>query len=145
MRRLLLSIALTGVVLPASAGTVGLGAVLTTKDGGQIYGFDIDQHGDDGVLASAQDAGGDGDFLVSVETFDQNTGKITRSFAKYQGPRNSYAIDGIFAGDVALVTHFVVPKGTIFAKRLYETMNPVTAKKFTGDWVPPVKDIDVQQ
>ncbi|HEX4861103.1 MAG TPA: hypothetical protein VFV07_07685 [Rhizomicrobium sp.] len=145
MRRLLLSIAFGCVALPAAAGTVGLGAVLTTKDGGQIYGFDINQHGDDGVLASAQTIDADGDVLVSMETFDQDTGKITKSFAKYQGPRNSYAVDGIFAGDVALVTHFVVPNGSIFAKRLYETMNPVTARKFTGDWVSPVKDIDVQQ
>ena len=145
MRKLLLSIALTSVALPAAAGTVGLGAVLSTKDGGQIYGFAINQHGDDGVLASAQDAGGDGDFLVSVETFNQDTGKIVRSFAKYQGSRNSYQIDGIFAGDTALVTHFVVPDGTIYAKRLYETMNPVTANRFTGAWTPPVKDIDVQQ
>ena len=145
MRKLLLSIAFTGMAFPALAGTVGLGAVLTTKDGGQIYGFAINQHGDDGVLASAQDSGGDGDFLVSVETFDQDTGRIVKSFAKYQGPRNSYQVDGIFAGDTALVTHFVVPNGTIYAKRLYETMNPVTANKFTGAWTPPVKDIDVQQ
>ena len=111
---------------------IGLGKVLSTRDGGQIFGFDIDQSGTDGVLASAQDSGGSGDFLVSVETFDQDRGRITRSFAKYLGPRNSYAVDGIFAGDVALVTHFVVPDGSIFAKRIYETMNPVTANRFTG-------------
>jgi hypothetical protein len=33
----------------AAARTVGLGKVLTTKDGGQIFGFDINQHGDDGA------------------------------------------------------------------------------------------------
>jgi hypothetical protein len=123
---------------------VGLGQILTTKDGGQIYGFDINQDGDDGVLASAQDSGVNGDFKVSVETFDQNTGRITRSFAKYVGPRNSYAVDGIFAGDVGLITHFIVPKGTIFAKRAYQVMNPVTANRFTGDWTPPLRDIDIQ-
>jgi hypothetical protein len=80
-----------------------------------------------------------------VATFDQDTGKIVKSLAKYQGPRNSYQVDGIFAGDVALVTHFVTPNGTIYARRLYETMNPVTANKLTGAWTPPVKDIDVRQ
>ena len=129
---------------PVHPGQVGLGKVLTTKDGGQIYGFDINQVGDDGVLASAQDSGGNGDFRVSVETFDQNTGKITRSFAKYVGPRNSYAVDGIFAGDVGLITHFIVPKGTIYAKRKYQVMNPATANKFTGDWTPPLRDVDIQ-
>jgi len=125
-------------------GQVRLGKVLTTKDGGQIYGFDINQNGDDGVLASAQNAGGN-NYLVSVETFDQNTGKITKSFKKETGPRDSYSIDGIFAGDVALVTHFIVPNGSFFAKRRYAVMNPVTAQKFTGDWTPPLKNIDVLQ
>src|SRR6478672_7482190 len=120
----------------------GLGKVLTSKDGGQIFGFDINQNGDDGVIATAQDS--QQGFLVSVETFNQNTGRIVKSFAKYDGPRNSYAVDGIFAGDVGLVTHFIVPKGMIYAKRKYEVMNPVTANAFTGAWTPPIKDIDVQ-
>ncbi len=129
----------------ADARTVGLGKVLSTKDGGQIFGFDIDQHGDDGVLASAQTVDGDGDALVSVETFDQNNGKITKSFARYQGKRHEYGVDGIFAGDVALVTHYVTPNGSIYPRRVYEVMNPVTAQSFTGGWTPPVKDIDVLQ
>ena len=128
----------------ATRGAAGLGKILSTKDGGQIYGFDIDQSGNDGVLASAADTSKPGVYKVSVETFDANTGNITKSFANYTGKKNSYSVDGIFAGDVGLVTHYVVPKGTIFANRSYETMNPVTAQKFTGKWTPPVKDIDVQ-
>jgi hypothetical protein len=61
---------------------------------------------------------------VSVETFDQNTGAITSSFAKYNGTRNSYSVDGIFAGDAGLVTHYIRPKGEIYSKRKYEVMNP---------------------
>jgi hypothetical protein len=131
-----------GLAMP---GTVGLGKILTTKDGGQIYGFDINQNGSDGILASAADTSQPGVFKVSVETFNQDTGKITKSFASSTGTRNSYAADGIFAGDVALITHFIVPKGTIFATRKYRTVDPVTAGKFTGNWTPPVADIDVQQ
>jgi len=142
------AIMLAGGALPgfaAARGPVGLGNVLTTKDGGQIYGFDINQNGDDGVLASAQTIDAKGDVLVSVETFDQNTGKIVKSFAKYKGMRNSYGVDGIFAGDVALVTHYIIPKGQIYAKRKYSVMNPVTANKFTGKWTPPLANIDVLQ
>jgi hypothetical protein len=127
------------------AHKVGLGNLLSTQDGGQIFGFDINQSGADGVLASAQTISSSGDLLVSMETFDQNTGKITKLFAKYSGKRNSYGVDGIFTGDVALVTHYITPKGTIFATRKYEVMNPVTAEKFTGKWTPPIKDIDVLQ
>jgi hypothetical protein len=121
----------------------GLGAVLTTSDGGQIYGFDIDQSGNDGVLASAQTIDGNGDVKASMQTFDANTGKITKTFAAYTGHKNEYGMDGIFAGDVALVTHYITPKGTIYAKRKYEVMNPVSGGAFTGAWTPPLKDMGV--
>ena len=122
---------------------VGLGAVLSTSDGGQIFGWDIDEHGTDGVLAASQDVP-KGD-KVSMQTFDQTTGAITSTFARYSGPKNSYGVDGIFKGDVALVTRYVEPKGSIYAKRLYDVMDPVTAQGFTGSWTPPVKDFDVLQ
>ena len=121
---------------------VGLGKVLTTKDGGQIYGFDIDQNGSDGVLASAGYSGNN--FFVSVETFDQDKGTITKSFATKNSARNSFGVDGIFAGDVGLITHYIIPKGQIYAKRQYEVMNPVTAGKFTGMWTPPLTDVDIK-
>ncbi len=128
----------------AVSGTIGLGKILTTKDGGQIYGFDVNQNGTDGILASAADTSQPGVYKVSVETFDQNTGKITKSFASSTGKRNSYAVDGIYMGDVALVTHFVTPKGTIYATRKYRTVAPVTAGKFTGNWTPSIADVNVQ-
>ncbi|MGC1380966.1 MAG: hypothetical protein WA814_08085 [Candidatus Baltobacteraceae bacterium] len=113
----------------------GLGKVLTTKNHGQIFGFDIDRNGTDGVLATAAD----------VETFDQTTGQITKAFPKKTPAGTSYGMDGIFAGDVALVTRYVVPSGKIYAKRFYNLMNPVTKQRFTGKWKPPVADIDVLQ
>jgi hypothetical protein len=122
--------------------TVGLGNILTTSDGGQIYGFDIDQNGKDGVLASAGYSGNT--FFVSVQTFDEDSGKITKTFATKNSARNSYGVDGIFTGDVGLITHYIIPKGSIYAKRQYELMNPVTAKKFTGSWTPSLNDIDIQ-
>jgi hypothetical protein len=112
----------------------GLGKIVQTKNHTQIYGFDINQNGTDGVLATATD----------VETFDQATAKITGSFPKRNPAGTSYKVDGIFAGDVALVTRYVIPKGKIYPKRFYDVMNPVTAKKFTGIWTPPGK-IDILQ
>lgn len=130
------------VFAAASAHSVGLGKLLTTKDGGQIYGFDIDQNGKDGVLASAGLQGSN--LIISVETFDQDTGKIIKSFATKNGARNSYSVDGIFSGDAGLVTHYIIPKGQIYARRVYDVLNPVTANKFTATWTPPVKDIDIE-
>ena len=112
--------------------SVGLGKVLTAK-GQQIFGFDIDRNGNDGVLATA----------TNVETFDQDTGTITKAFPKRLPRGTSYGADGIVAGDVALITRYVQPQGKIFAIRHYNVMNPVTKNRFTGKWTPPVKDIDV--
>ncbi|MFZ1018200.1 MAG: hypothetical protein WAN39_10040, partial [Candidatus Cybelea sp.] len=53
----------------AARDSVGLGAVLTSQ-GGQIFGFDINQSGSDGVLATA----------FNVETFDQSSGAIAKVF-----------------------------------------------------------------
>lgn len=112
--------------------SVGLGKVLTAQ-GQQIFGFDIDRNGNDGVLATA----------TNVETFDQDTGTITKTFPQRLPPGTSYGADGIAAGDVALITRYVQPQGKIFAIRHYNVMNPVTKNRFTGKWTPPVKDIDV--
>jgi hypothetical protein len=117
-----------------SPQTVGLGKLLTSKVGSQIFGFDINQSGNDGLLATATD----------VETFDQDTGKIVKSFPKHLPYGTSYSIVNISTGDVGLVTRYVEPKGSIFAERFYNRMSPVTANKFTGKWTPPVKDIQVE-
>lgn len=140
-------ITLTGILVLGLAGPAdadgkakfrhpaGLGNVLTSKDGGQIFGFSIDQFGDDGVLATA----------TSVETFDQNTGKIIKSFGKDLGPDSDYVVNGIAAGNVGLVEIEKVPQGELYPHRHYKVMNPVTGNKFTGDWTPPLKGLIAQQ
>ncbi|MFY9883575.1 MAG: hypothetical protein WAK15_02245, partial [Candidatus Cybelea sp.] len=117
-----------------SPQTVGLGKLLTSKVGSQIFGFDINQSGNDGLLATATD----------VETFDQDTGKIVKSFPKRLPYGTSYSAINISTGDVGLITRYVEPKGSIFAERFYNRMSPVTANKFTGKWTPPIKDIQVE-
>ncbi|MGB8909335.1 MAG: hypothetical protein WCC84_11365 [Candidatus Cybelea sp.] len=124
----------TGLSRHTSPQTVGLGKVLTSKNGSQIFGFDINQSGNDGLLATATD----------VETFDQDTGKIVKSFPKHLPYGTSYSVVNISTGDVGLVTRYVQPKGSIFANRFYNRMDPVTSNKFTGKWTSPVKDIQVE-
>ncbi len=120
---------------PKPPGNVGLGAVLTS-DGGQIFGFDINQSGDDGVLATAR----------NVETFDQNTGKVIRSFGKYLGSESDYVANGIAGGDVALIEAEKVPQGQLYPRRYYKVINPVAgANKFTGKWTPPLKQLIARQ
>jgi hypothetical protein len=113
---------------------VGLGNVLTSKDGTQIFGFDIDQNGNDGVLATAS----------TVETFDQDTGTITKSIVTKDPARNSYSADAIFDGDVGLITHYITPNGQIYARRAYQVLNPVTGNKLNAKWTPPLKDVNIE-
>jgi hypothetical protein len=115
------------------AGT-GLGKVLTSK-GGQIFGFGINSAGNDGILATSE----------SIESFDQDTGKITATFPKKVPSGTSYSMAGIVTGDTALAIRYVTPKNSIYAKRFYDTIAPSTKNKFTGKWTPPLKDIQVEQ
>jgi hypothetical protein len=112
-----------------------LGPVLTTSDGGQIFGVDIDQNGSDGVLASASNA------QISVQTFDETTGKIT---GKKVVKGDDYVADGIFAGDVGLVDFQKAGKpGQTPTKDMYHLLNPVTQNRVNGKWIPPLKLFNV--
>src|SRR5580698_3052298 len=64
----------TGGVTPATHFTAVrngglLGPVLTTGGADHIFGFDMESNGNGGVLASAGSQ-------ISVQTFDETTGKI---------------------------------------------------------------------
>lgn len=116
----------------------GLGPVVSTADGGQIFGWDINGHGNDGLLTSSQDISG-GNFLTSVETFNQTTGKIVKTVLVHRD-QTDLITDGIFANDVGLVNH--EENGGV---RVYGVMNPVMGNKFTGMWAPPINRLEVLQ
>jgi hypothetical protein len=98
-----------------------VGPTVSPKVPGTILGFDIDQNGTDGVLADCCGR----TLQVSLETFDQRTGKITKVVGK-GGENASYAVDGILAHDIGFIDH-----------NGYELMNPVTGEKLNGTWTPP--------
>ncbi len=114
---------------------VGLGRLLTSKAHSQIFGFDINQNGDDGILATGS----------SVEIFDQDQGKIKKSLGHFVNSDSDYVAYGIAAGDVALIVHEVVPDGELYPKRHYMVLNPVSGKKFNGTWTPPKNQMILQQ
>jgi hypothetical protein len=119
-----------------------LGPILSTSDGGEIFGFDIDQNGNDGVLAAASNT------EISVQTFNEGTGKITKAIGVIKGKKvakgDDYVADGIFAGDVGLVDFQKagIP-GQTPAKDMYHLLNPVTQNRLTGKWTPPLNLFNV--
>ena len=128
--------------LAAIRNAASLGPVLKTSDGGQIFGFDIDQNGNDGVLASASLT------QASVQTFNETTGKITKTLGVVKGKKavkgDDYVADGIFAGDVGLVDFQKAGiLGRTPTKDMYHLLNPVTKNSLNGKWVPPLKLFNV--
>ncbi len=132
-----------GGVTPATHFTAvrdggALGPVLTTSDGGQIFGFDINSNGNDGFLAS------DSGSQISVQTFNETSGKITKTIGAFTGTQDDYVADGIFAGDVGLVDFQKAGVlGKTPAKDMYHLLNPVTKNSLNGRWVPPLKLFNV--
>ncbi|HLY02531.1 MAG TPA: hypothetical protein VKR56_08535 [Candidatus Cybelea sp.] len=116
--------------------------MLTTSDGGQIFGFDINSNGNDGFVASASSS------QISVQTFNETSGKITKTIGWISGKRvlsDDYVADGIFAGDVGLVD---LQKADGLAGKkpvhdVYHLLNPVTKNSLNGRWIPPVKLFNV--
>ena len=109
--------------------------VVHTALGGFILGYDIDQNGNEGLLAEAltTDTGHD----VALETFDIRTGEIIRVVRQRLDSKSDYVTLGIVGSHVGLVEYEHVTNLFVDA-RLYFVMNPINANRFTGRWTPPL-------
>lgn len=116
------------------------GTLVRSKFGGQIFGFDIDQNGTEGVLSEAHDIGG-GKVLAAVETFDQATGKILNVVSKVAS-KDDFITLGIVGTSIGLVEREHV-QNIYVVKRIYEELNPLAANKFTGTWTSPLSAEDI--
>jgi len=115
----------------AGPGTV----IVHSKFGGQIFGFDIDQNGTEGLLSEDKTLS-NGNVLAAVETFDQATGKILKVVAETQ-TQDNFVTYGVFGTSVGLVEQEQVT-GIYVTKRTYPLLNPLEGNKVTGLWTPPI-------
>src|SRR5271170_2130 len=135
MRNILIVVLLAAVAF-GQASVPGVGKVLVhSKFGGQIFGFDIDQSGTDGVLSEARTLA-NGNVLAAVETFDQKTGKILNVVIKTE-TQDDFITMGIVGTSVGLVEreHEV---SFDHVKRTFHVLNPLASNQFTGVWKPPI-------
>jgi len=109
--------------------------IVNSKFGGQIFGFDIDQNGTEGILSEAQTLS-NGQVLAAVETFDQKTGKILAVLAKTQ-TQDDFVTLGVVGTSVGLVEHEHVIK-LLDVQRTFGVVNPLSGNKATGKWTPPI-------
>jgi hypothetical protein len=136
----LVTVFLCGIVAVAQESGAdsppGAGKVLVhSKFGGQIFGFDIDQNGTDGVLSEAA-LQSNGTVLAAVETFNQKTGQILKVVLETQ-TQDDFITLGVVGNSVGLVEHEHV-LGFLNVIRSFHTMNPLSSNKFTGLWTPPI-------
>jgi hypothetical protein len=93
--------------IPARARrrTVGLGPIVQFAFGGEIYGWDIDQNGSDGLLSEAMTESSGLIFLNGIETFDESSGKITKIVQKTRTNAEvpSPVVEAIAGNDVGLI------------------------------------------
>jgi hypothetical protein len=106
-----------------------------SKFGGQIFGFDIDQNGKEGILTEATTLSG-GQVLAAVETFDQTTGKILGVITKTQ-TQDDFVTLGVVGSSVGLVEHEHVVS-FLNVQRTFQAINPLSGNKITGKWTPPI-------
>ncbi len=114
--------------------------VIHSKFGGQIFGFDIDQNGTEGVLSESQSLS-NGLVLAAVETFDQKTGQILSVVTKTQ-TSDDFVTLGVVGNGVGLIDH-EVELSLFHVMRYFQVINPLTANQFTGSWTPPLGKQDI--
>jgi hypothetical protein len=135
MRNLLIVVLFAAVAF-GQENVPGAGKVLVhSKFGGQIFGFDIDQNGSEGVLSEAQTLS-NGNVLAAVETFDQKTGKILKVVIKTE-TQDDFITMGVVGSSVGLIEreHEV---SFDHVKRTFHVLNPLASNQFTGVWTPPI-------
>lgn len=119
-----------------SAGPNGI--FVHSQFGGQIFGFDIDQNGTEGLLSEAKQVA-NGNILAAVETFDQASGHILDivTLTQPSHPQDDFITMGVVGFSVGLIEHENVAGGFV-TTRTFNVLNPLDANRYTGVWTPPI-------
>jgi hypothetical protein len=117
---------------------VGLGPVVTSQFGGQIFGWDMNQNGNDGLLTETVLGSS---VINAIETFDESTGNITKVVQKVQRVNANVepVVDAVAGDDVGIID---VERDFVVGNRIerddrFDIMSPVSGNKITGKSHPP--------
>jgi hypothetical protein len=111
--------------------------VVESRFGGQIFGFDIDPQGTEGILSEAQTLA-DGSVLAAVETFDQRTGAIL-ALVTSRRTQDDFVTLGVVGRHVGLV-EYEHEIAFLDVERTFPKVDPLASNHFTGTWAPPIDD-----
>jgi hypothetical protein len=126
------------LTLPRTGGqrqTAGLGPVVSSQFGGQIFGWDMNQNGNDGVLTETVLGSS---VINAIETFDESTGKITKVVQKVQRINANVepVVDAVAGSDVGIVDVERLIVQPFERNDYFDLINPVTGEKITGRTKP---------
>ena len=124
-----------GQAVESTSNTGASSIIVHSKFGGQIFGFDIDQNGTEGVLSEAKSMS-NGNILAAVETFDQTTGTILSVVTRTQ-TQDDFLTLGVVGNSVGLVEHEHVVS-FLNVQRFFVVINPLGGNKLAGKWTPPL-------
>jgi hypothetical protein len=121
---------------PKTNPNAGAGSIIVQgKLGGLIFGFDIDQNGNLGVLSEAKILN-DGTVQAAVETFDQTTGAILKVVKRSQ-TRDDFVTLGVVGNSIGLIEreHPITPFNV---QRTFGAINPISSGQLNAPWTPPI-------
>jgi hypothetical protein len=124
-----------GGTIQSQPSTGPTGVIVQSQFGGQIFGFDIDQASNEGILCEAQTLE-NGRTHAAIETFDQTTGAIIRVVKETQS-RDDFITLGVVGNSVGLVEreHIVSFLNVV---RSFSVLDPLRRNRITGAWTPPI-------
>ena len=111
------------------------GVIVQTQFGGQIFGFDIDQASNEGILCEAQTLD-TGNVQAAIETFNQTTGAIIKVIRQTQ-THDDFVTLGVVGNSVGLVER-EHSTGGLKVIRTFSSLDPLRRNRITGEWTPPV-------
>lgn len=113
--------------------------IVRGKFGGNIFGFEVDPNGTEGLLCEAV-GNPDGTVTAAVETFDQTTGKIIRVLNKSNTQDDFIAWS--VTGSIGLFEHEHV-NGIFNIRRTFHIIDPLAGNEVNGRWTPPIDSTQI--
>ena len=112
--------------------------IVQDKFGGEIFGYDVDRGGTEGLFSEASLLP-DGNLLIATETFDQATGKIIKVVQKKTDTQDNFVTLGVVGSHIGL-TQTQHVKGLFVSRRTYNALDPLDGNQVTAAWTPPLHD-----
>jgi hypothetical protein len=121
-----------------SSPPVGQGFAVQDFYGGQIFGYDIDHFGTEGMLSEAFELP-NGDLRIATETFDQTTGRLIALVEQKSNTQDNFITLGVVGTHIGLreIEHV---QGLYVTSRTFNTINPLNSNHMGGVWLLPINN-----